>query len=192
MSTITVRPAAAADYREILELNDAAVPHVNSIPESRLAHLHRQGLYLGIVRQNGEGPLAGFLLALTERADYDSENFGYFKRRYARFVYVDRIVVAAGFRRAGVGATLYADLHRHVPPGAPWLTCEVNLRPPNPGSLAFHQRLGFDAVGEQDTGGGAKRVCLLARRLPSPQSEAVSNAGAEPRPDLDRPADAGG
>lgn len=76
-------------------------------------------------------------------------------------------MVGRDFRRAGIGAALYAELTRHLPPDCPWLTCEVNLRPANPVSLAFHRSLGFDSVGEQETGGGNKRVCLLAKPLPA-------------------------
>lgn len=172
MSTVTISAATPADYVEILALNEAAIPAVNSIPESKLAALHRQSTYLGVARTGGgegggggEGEIAGFLLALPETADYDSMNFGYFKRSYPAFVYIDRIVVSDRIRRAGVGAALYADLARHVPAGCPLLTCEVNLRPPNPTSLKFHERMGFAPVGEQDTEGGQKRVCLMAKPL---------------------------
>ena len=41
------------------------------------------------------------------------------------------------------------------------VVCEVNLDPPNPGSDAFHERLGFRVVDEQDT--GDKRVALMVR-----------------------------
>jgi hypothetical protein len=44
------------------------------------------------------------------------------------------------------------------------LTCEVNLRPPNEGSLRFHRRLGFREVGRQETPYGAL-VTLLALDL---------------------------
>lgn len=164
MSRVTIVRASAADYVELLDLNDAAVPAVNSIPLARLEHLHAESAYLGVARDD-EGVLAGFLLALPESADYDSINFGYFKRRYARFVYVDRIVVAAQHRRAGVGQALYEDLSQALPAECPLIACEVNLRPANPSSLTFHQRLGFTAVGEQDTEHGSKRVCLMVRAL---------------------------
>jgi len=167
MKGITIAAAGAADYAALLALNDAAVPHVNSIVLTKLEHLHRQSAYLGVAR-DAAGTAAGFLLALDETADYDSMNFGYFQRSYDCFVYVDRIVVGAAHRRLGVGAALYADLHRQISADCPLLTCEVNLRPPNPESLAFHRQMGFEPVGEQDTEGGEKRVCLLAKRMHAP------------------------
>lgn len=163
---ITIGEATRHDYPTLLAMNEDAVPHVNSIPLKKLAHLHRESVYLGVARAGGE--VAGYLLALTESADYDSLNFGWFKRNYPRFVYVDRIIVHPGFRRAGIGAALYSHLEEQAGRLAPWLTCEVNLRPPNATSLAFHKRLGFEPVGEQDTEGGSKRVCLMAKPLPGP------------------------
>lgn len=164
MNTIVICPAGPDDYPVLLDLNENAVPHVNSIPLEKLANLHRQSAHLGIAR-DAAGAAAGFLLALAEDADYDSMNYRYFQRSFPRFVYIDRIVVSAGHRRTGVGAALYEDLLKRLPADCPLLTCEVNLRPPNPVSLAFHRQMGFEPVGEQDTEGGNKRVCLLAKHL---------------------------
>ena len=94
-----------------------------------------------------------------------SENYRYFQRKYPRFLYVDRIAVTAEHHRRGVGRALYQHLLNTSSADYPILTCEVNLRPPNPGSLVFHERIGFRAVGEQETEGGAGRVCLMAMPL---------------------------
>jgi uncharacterized protein len=163
MNDLSITSATQSDYAAMLHLNDDAVPAVNSIPESKLAQLHRQSAYLGVARIGTQ--VAGFLLALPETADYDSVNFRYFRARYPRFVYIDRIVVAAPHRGSGLGTRLYADLQTQVGADCERLTCEVNLRPPNTLSLEFHQRLGFVAVDEQDTEGGSKRVCLMAKPL---------------------------
>ena len=40
------------------------------------------------------GEADALLLAFDQDAAYDNVNFGWFKARYPRFVYVDRIVVA--------------------------------------------------------------------------------------------------
>ena len=161
MDDITISAALPDDYAALLALNEDAVPHVNSIPPAKLTHLHQQSTYFGVARHAGS-PI-GFILVLLESADYDSVNFGYFQRHFPRFAYIDRIVVSASAQRAGVGAALYQDLHRSLPGDCPLLTCEINLRPRNEQSLAFHQRLGFKAVGEQDTEGGSKRVVLMAK-----------------------------
>ena len=152
--------ARTPDYPQLLAMNEAAVPAVNSIDSAELSHLHQQSLALIVAR--GSNDLAGFLLALPETADYQSANFLYFKSNYPQFAYVDRIVVNPNYRRLGVGARLYAKLFE-IAAGKIRVTCEVNLQPANPGSMVFHENLGFEKVGEQDTHGGAKRVALLSR-----------------------------
>jgi uncharacterized protein len=158
---ITIDRVTPADYASVLALNDGAVPAVNSIPLDKLVQLHRQSIYFGIVR-DAQG-IGGFLLALDQRAEYDSLNFRYFVRHYPRFAYIDRVVVRPDLHRTGTGKRLYCDLLAAVAETAPLLACEVNLEPPNPGSLLFHQRLGFEPVGEQLTEGGSKKVCLMIR-----------------------------
>ena len=154
----------------MLELNEGAVPHVNSLSAEVLRELGEQAFYFRMARTD-QGRVAGFLLALAESAVYGSPNFTWFQARYERFAYIDRVVVDPAFRRAGIARRLYEDLEREAA-SREWLTCEVNLRPPNPGSIEFHQRLGFREVGQQDTEGGAKRVALLAKRLaPAPGGE---------------------
>ncbi len=148
----------------LLALNEDAVPHVNSLSLAKLSVLHQQSVYLGVAR-DAAGAVAGFLLALGENADYASENYRYFQRRYPRFLYVDRIAVSAGYQRAGVGTALYRGLLAACAADYPLLACEVNLRPPNPTSLAFHQRMGFKPIGEQDTEKGSKCVCMMVMSL---------------------------
>jgi len=47
---------------------------------------------------------------------------------------------------------------------AAWFCLEVNVRPRNDASLAFHHALGFVQVGEQETDYGAL-VSMQAKRL---------------------------
>jgi len=164
MTRLTITQTDSTDYLKILALNELAVPSVNSIGIDTLDALHRQSAYLGVARYGEE--IVGFLLALPHTADYGSLNFQYFKQRYTAFAYVDRVVVASRNRNLGVGAALYEDLHRHLGADFPLLACEVNIDPPNPGSLRFHQRLGFRQIGSQQTEGGAKRVALLIKSAP--------------------------
>lgn len=163
---IRYEPATAADYPAILELNQAAIPEVSSLDEAGLAALHGQAALLTVAR-SGDA-VAGFILVLEAGCDYQSPNYRFFDSRYDAFAYVDRIVVGERFRRMGIGAGLYQALFEALP-DAPRVTCEVNVRPPNPGSLDFHGALGFGVVGEQDTEGGTKRVALMVREAPSSQ-----------------------
>jgi len=167
---VKIERPTAADHPEILGLNESGLPHVNRISADDLADFAAQSHYFKIAREGGR--LAAFLLAFSERAVYDSPNFLWFRDRYPRFVYIERIVVAPSQRRSGIGRLLYADLERVASAHAPDLTCEVNLDPPNPGSLAFHERSGFCEVGRQHTDGGEKLVCLMSKDL-SPQ-EAIN------------------
>ncbi|MFN8422076.1 MAG: hypothetical protein U0470_01370 [Anaerolineae bacterium] len=62
-----------------------------------------------------------------------------------------------GRSRGGGGGGGAADDASGVHVAVDWITCEVNLAPPNPGSRAFPERLGFVGVGERwDEGGGTR------------------------------------
>ncbi|WP_456820985.1 GNAT family N-acetyltransferase [Cellulomonas sp. URHB0016] len=164
MST-PLRAVAAGDVPALAALNDAAVPAVNGLGVDGLA-AHVPACDLALVADGDDGPL-GFLLALAPGAGYTSENYRWFAEHVPGSLYVDRVVVAPHAHGRGIGRMLYAavdDRAREL--GLTTVTCEVNLEPPNPGSLAFHSRLGFAQVGEQATKGGTVRVALLARTLP--------------------------
>jgi hypothetical protein len=160
---IVVGPATPADFPKVLSLNESAVPHVNSIDLRELEALAEQSLSFTVARDGDE--MAGFLLVLGDGEDYASPNYRYFSCRYPSFAYVDRIVVSQGHRGAGIGSLLYSQLLVHGVAGQPLLACEVNLRPPNPASVAFHEHLGFAGIAEQDTDAGRKRVLLMIKEL---------------------------
>jgi uncharacterized protein len=109
-----------------------------------------------------------FLIAFDQNAAYDSANYLWFRQRLPRFVYVDRIVVAANHRGQGLARRLYEDLfERARAAGHQWIACEVNIEPPNPGSDAFHARLGFNEIGRATLAHNGKTVRYLTRRLDS-------------------------
>lgn len=112
------------------------------------------------------GKADAFLIALDQDADYDSPNFRWMRRRFERFVYVDRVVVAAASRGRGLARILYEDLFTAArSAGQTRITCEVNSDPPNPASDAFHARLGFAETGSAVLPGGAKTVRYLSRTI---------------------------
>ncbi len=154
---------ASEQHRDaILALNQSEVPHVGTLTGPQLDRLLAEARYARVVER--DGALAAFLIGFGPGADYHSPNYQYFDTRYDRFAYCDRIVVAAASRGLGLGRQLYDDLAA-LAPGVP-TCCEVNVKPPNPDSLAFHARLGFREVGQQDTDEGKKRVALLLRAAP--------------------------
>jgi hypothetical protein len=161
MSIPIISIATEADLPEVLAINEACTPHVSSISLEELRALAAQACHFKVVRIGGQ--VAGFFLALGPGQVYESLNYRWFCERYEDFIYVDRIAISREFRGTGIGRMFYEDLERTTASGVAWITCEVNLRPPNPESLAFHQRLGFQEVGQQDTEGGGKRVSLLVR-----------------------------
>lgn len=152
-------PLPPADLDALCALNEAAVPAVNALPAAELARLLRASPMTRLLRHDGQ--IDGLLLVLTEGLDYGSLNYRWFAARYPAFAYVDRIVIRDRCRGRGLGEALYQRLFDDL--DRPVVACEVNLEPPNPGSLNFHQRLGFREVGQQATEGGRKRVCLLVR-----------------------------
>jgi predicted GNAT superfamily acetyltransferase len=156
------RPIAQVDLPVLLAMNNAAVPDVNRLDEAELARLAGMSAVATVVVLDGRP--RGIMLALRPGQPYDSPNYRWFTERYEDFLYVDRVIVAPDKRGAGLGRMLYVEVFDHAAAhGVAWVTCEVNLEPPNPGSLRFHTRLGFARVGEQYTEGGTKRVALLAR-----------------------------
>jgi predicted GNAT superfamily acetyltransferase len=168
-----LRHAVIEDAPALAVLNDAAVPAVNALgPSGLAAHLPRcdTALIVEDLEAPEEGPL-GFVLTLTPGSHYASENYLWFSAHRPGSLYIDRIVVAPRAHGRGIGRALYAAVHdRARELGLAEVTCEVNLDPPNPQSLAFHRRLGFAQVGEQSTKGGSMRVALLAAdTLPATQ-----------------------
>ncbi len=161
----SIRNVNEADLASVLALNESEVPHVGSIDTESLLWFAAHAAYFRVAIIDDD--LAGFLIALRPGTSYGSLNYRWFCERYDDFAYIDRVTVSTAHRRRGVARGLYDDLAARMHEQVPVLTCEVNLRPANPDSLHFHEKLGFEQVGEQDTEGGSKTVALLARRLGS-------------------------
>lgn len=151
-----------SDLEAVLALNEASVPHVNSLTLQDMQWFLENAPYFRLIRGDR---LAGFLIGLGPGLDYGSLNYRYFCEKYEVFGYVDRVAVAAESQRLGIASRLYEDYAATLRGFAPVMTCEVNLRPPNEGSLVYHERHGFKRVATQETEGGSKLVALMEKRL---------------------------
>jgi predicted GNAT superfamily acetyltransferase len=158
-----LRDVKEQDLAAVYAINEDNLPHVNSIGLPRFQDFIAEAVYFRVALLSTD--VVGYLVAFAPGAAYDSLNFLWFQERYREFIYIDRIAVAAAARRRGVASVLYRDFFRFAQARTGLVTCEVNTRPANAESMAFHQAFGFLEVGTQETDGGAKSVSLLAVEL---------------------------
>ena len=150
------------DYDAVLALNRESVPHVNLIDASELKWFEDNAASALVAKIDDR--LAGFLIGLRPGAEYASPNYRWFCDNYDDFAYIDRVIVSAWARRQGVAEALYAAF-RSAQSDAPVMTCEINLRPSNEGSMLFHERMGFRHVSSQEIDGGQKEVALSEKKI---------------------------
>lgn len=159
--SLPIEAVLPADEAAILALNNEHAAELSWLEPERLSYLIGQAFHTRRI-----GRLEAFLMAFDQDAAYDSPNYLWFRSRYPRFVYVDRVVVANAARGRGHARRLYTDLFDvAAQAGHTIVTCEVNAEPPNPASDAFHAALGFAEVGDAIIHGGAKSVRYFERRI---------------------------
>ncbi len=159
----TLRDVRDSDLRAVLRLNQSEVPHVGSIDIERMQWFAEHADYFRIAI-DGEN-LGAYLVGLRPGSSYGSPNYRWFCEHYDDFAYVDRVAVAASVRREGLASRLYDDFAASVPETVGFLTCEVNVRPPNESSMQYHLNRGFEKVGSLVSDNGKKEVALLAMPL---------------------------
>ncbi|MCU1370957.1 MAG: hypothetical protein JWO77_2151 [Ilumatobacteraceae bacterium] len=159
--TVVLRPLTADDATTVLAINEASVHHLAPMDEGEYRwFLEAAALALGA---EVDGALAGFVIVLDPGTAYASRNYAWFSEHYDAFAYLDRVAIAEGARRRGVGTAIYDAVEAHAAERGVPLLLEVNIEPPNEPSLAFHRSRGFDPVGTLAHDGGAKVVQLLAK-----------------------------
>lgn len=162
MTELILKDLGPADLAQVAALNEANAAATSPLDQAELEALIEAACYA----RGAGSPLLAFLVAMDQDAPYQSVNFQWFKARYDRFVYIDRIVTAEQARGRGLGKALYADLFAFASEnGHERVCCEVNLMPPNVASDAFHKTFGFDEIGRADIHSGAKTVRYLEKIL---------------------------
>ena len=164
MAEISIRNVKPADFARILELNQTAVRHTSSMDLARLAKLDHLADYHKLALIDGQ--IAGFLMGMCYGTPYINANFQWFSDRLKDFVYIDRVVVDAAFAGHGVGSALYQDLAnfaRRIDITS--LVCEINVEPPNPASMAFHQKWHFKEIGSEARDDGQRRIAMMVAEL---------------------------
>ena len=141
-----IRTLRTTDLELIHKWNQSTVPKVNSLTfeEFRLQSVNCTYSY---IQCSTDSMPVGFIFLYDEKTEYDSLNYLYFKNKYQKFLYVDRIIIAAEHQKKGYGQQLYDYvIDTHNPD---IFCCEVNITPPNRQSLSFHQKYGFKEIGQQ-------------------------------------------
>lgn len=136
-----LRALTPDDLPTVHELNESEVPHVGTETIEALAAIVE--LAVAAWAFDDAGVLAGFVLTLPPGTAYDSLNYRWFDAGTPDFWYVDRIVIAATHRRQGLASRFYDELRAQAPPTVRRICLEVNVEPPNPVSMAFHEGYGF-------------------------------------------------
>lgn len=162
-TSISLRDLDGAARAPFLTLNNAHAVELSVLSEREFQTAAATAMFA-----RGYADPYGFMLAYDETASLDSVNFNWFKRRYPRFVYIDRVVIAAPARGRGLARRLYRELiGAAVAAGHTVVGCEVNIEPPNPISDAFHASIGFTEVGQATLADRGKTVRYLALQPPA-------------------------
>ena len=155
-----IRALQKSDSISIWEINEQGLPGTGKVSEQEILDLLNYSSFsVGLFDGNS---LLGFVICLPPKTAYESLNYLWFNERYDDFLYVDRIAVSTENRNQKIGSKLYqAVIDTASKLGVP-TAAEVNLRPPNPDSVRFHQRHGFTEIGQFEH--GQKAVIMMLRQ----------------------------
>ncbi|MDE0803596.1 MAG: GNAT family N-acetyltransferase [Acidimicrobiales bacterium] len=164
MSGWTIRDVTPQDLLAVRAVNAANEPEVGPFDDARTSLFLASAERFQAVEVDGD--VVGVFVGLVEGLDYQSPNYRWFCDRHARFAYVDRIALQPVVRGRGVAAAIYQDFTEWSADSGRNVVCaEVNTEPPNPRSLAFHRRQGFEVVAEIAPYGGGERVAMVEKVL---------------------------
>lgn len=158
-----------SDLVVIHTINALNVPAVGEESlESLQSIMELSEIALGVIEDES---LVGFALVLPPDTPYDSPNYRFFRERFDDFAYLDRVAFLPSHQGKGLGASLYREIERRL--SRQMLTLEVNVVPPNEGSMRFHLREGFGEVEQRETRPG-KIVSLMVKHLSATRRDIVA------------------
>ena len=156
-----IRKIEPSDYPSLLALNNSFHKETSLLDKDEWAKLVENAYF---ARQFGLN--LGLLITYASGFPFANANFNWFLQRFKKFVYVDRIVISKKAQGLGAGRALYEHLFEEASQaGYARITCEVNEMPPNPGSDAFHKKLGFKGLESVHLAGKKKTVRYMAKTL---------------------------
>lgn len=161
----SLRRLGYSDCREVLRINAESLPGVARLDEKEFDRLMGiTNAHLAI--EGADTAIIGYALAFPSNAAYDGEEFlAFLEACEGPFMYIDQVAVETNMRRRGVASSLYQALEDEARRSSmSALCCEVNLVPPNPGSIAFHRDREFHQLKVLETADG-RTVTLLSKRL---------------------------
>ena len=158
------------DVAAMWQINEQGLPGVGKVSMDAMAELiNLSHLPLGVVKEN---TLMGFVLCLLPKTAYKSLNYAWFNQRYDAFLYVDRIAIGSAYQNQGLGSLLYQQVSAHAHEHDWPVAAEVNLDPPNPGSMRFHHRNGFIQIGTLQH--VDKHVAMMMKDTSKPSSQILT------------------
>jgi len=172
---MAIRPYRSSDLDTLYEINQASVPGVGSETKTSLERWINLSTVF-VATDKKDTPLGFITLTEPGTMAYDSNNLRWFEAYMAEcgrsLIYVDRVAIAETARGQKLGEQLYQAAYEAFADREE-IGCEINLNPPNPGSIRFHERLGFRRIGDRAYGTNGYRVAYYVRTLNADQRPTV-------------------
>ncbi len=162
-----IRSYRPSDLDTLYKINQAGVPGVGAETKISLeTWINLSTIFIATDKE--DTPLGFITLMEPGTMSYDSDNLRWFEVYMAEndrsLIYVDRIAIAEQVRGQRIGEQLYKAAFEAFAERDE-IGCEVNINPPNPGSMRFHARLGFNQIGDKTYGKQGYRVAYYVRAL---------------------------
>ncbi len=148
-----IRDMDAEDFESVFEINQESMLNVFELNANEFFHLFELCEYAKVIEIDHK--VAGYIFVLGKGLEYDGEEYNWFCENLGNdFLYIDQVAIGGIWRGIGCGKKLYKDLENYAARNQKnALVCEVNYKPLNQDSMAFHERLGFKEISRMETRG---------------------------------------